>query len=183
MARWIWQSDFLLTKPWNISPLLTKIEFSLCIPNFLFPVYGLSLSVSSALSLECFPPFVTTRSGSGSNSSNVRALDNRYRIDLTIFRKTALLFNSYKDRSNTPFREVISPPIKEPASEAETALLQAMNSSKHERIDFIFSNWNMTRGVDIIVDFVDKGLLSMKWAELISSLDNLHTWDHPQRVI
>ena len=88
--------------------------------------------------------------------------------------------NSYKGRSNMPFKGVTLAPIKEPSSEAETALLlQAMISSKHDGIDFTIGDYNTTRGVDLIVEMMDKEMPSMKWAELVSSLDNLYAWDHP----
>ena len=88
--------------------------------------------------------------------------------------------NSYKGRSDIPFRCVNRAPIKEPSSEAETALLlQAMISSGSQGIDFIIGDYNTARGVDLIVEKMDKGIKSIKWAELVSSLNNLYQWDHP----
>ena len=78
------------------------------------------------------------------------------------------------------FPGVNSPPLKEPSSEAETALLlQAMISSKHSGIDFTIGDYNTARGVDLIVEMMDKEIPSMKWAELVSSLDKLFAWEHP----
>ena len=88
--------------------------------------------------------------------------------------------NSYKGRSNMSFHGLISAPVKEPTSEAETALLlQSMISSRHQGIDFIIGDYNTARGVDLIVEMIDKEMPSMKWAELVSSLDKLYAWNHP----
>ena len=88
--------------------------------------------------------------------------------------------NSYKGRSNMSFNGLISAPVKEPTSEAETALLlQSMISSRHQGIDFIIGDYNTARGVDLIVEMIDKEMPSMKWAELVSSLDKLYAWSHP----
>ena len=78
------------------------------------------------------------------------------------------------------FNGLISAPVKEPTSEAETALLlQSMISSRHQGIDFIIGDYNTARGVDLIVEMIDKEMPSMKWAELVSSLDKLYAWNHP----
>lgn len=79
-----------------------------------------------------------------------------------------------------PSSSVIGAPIKEPSSEAETALLlQAMISSKHPAIDFKIGDYNTAFGVDLVIELEDKGIPSLKWAELVSSLDKLYQWDHP----
>ena len=88
--------------------------------------------------------------------------------------------NSYKGRANSTFNSVMLPPIKEPSSEAETALLlQAMISSKHPEIDFVIGDYNTTYGVDLIVEMIDKDIPTIKWAELVSTLDKLYAWSHP----
>jgi hypothetical protein len=70
--------------------------------------------------------------------------------------------------------------VKEPASEAETALLlQAMISSEARGIDFRIGDYNTARGVDLIVEKDDKGIPTLRWAELVSSLDKLFAWQHP----
>lgn len=87
--------------------------------------------------------------------------------------------NSYKGRAGLVAPNVIGPPIKEPRSEAETALLlQAMISSKHPGIDFTIGDYNTARGVDLLVERKDKGFSSFWWVELVSSLDKLAQWPH-----
>ena len=89
-------------------------------------------------------------------------------------------FNSYMGRANFSFQGVKSAPIKEPVSEAETALLlQAMISSKHPGIDFVIGDYNTAFGVDLIVEMADKGIPTKKWAEVVSSLDKIYAWSHP----
>ena len=79
-----------------------------------------------------------------------------------------------------PTRSIIGAPVKEPESEAETALLlQAMISNRHPAIDFLIGDYNTTRGVDLVVEQNDKGIQSLKWVELVSSLDKLFQWPHP----
>lgn len=88
--------------------------------------------------------------------------------------------NAYEGRPNLTFDGVVAGPIKEPSSEAETALLlQAMISSHHAGIDFVIGDYNTTQGVDLIVEMTDKEIPSMRWAELVSSLDKLYAWSHP----
>lgn len=88
--------------------------------------------------------------------------------------------NIYKGRANMPSSNVVGAPIKEPSSEAETALLlQAMISSKHPAIDFKIGDYNTAFGVDLVIELEDKSIPSLKWAELVSSLDKLYQWDHP----
>lgn len=88
--------------------------------------------------------------------------------------------NTYRGRANANFPAVTGCPVKEPRSEAETALLlQAMISSKHPGIDFVIGDYNTQSGVDLIFEMEDKGIHSIKWAELVSSLDKLYAWPHP----
>ena len=88
--------------------------------------------------------------------------------------------NFYKGRANATFKGLESGPIKEPTSEAETALLlQSMISSNHAGIDFRIGDYNTSRGVDLIVETIDKEIPSLKWVELVSSLDKLYQWSHP----
>jgi hypothetical protein len=87
--------------------------------------------------------------------------------------------NSYKGRANVNAPGVVGAPIKEPRSEAETALLlQAMISSKHPGIDFTIGDYNTAMGVDLLVERHDKGFTSNWWAELVSTLDKLTQWSH-----
>ena len=79
-----------------------------------------------------------------------------------------------------PSSSIVGAPIKEPRSEAETALLlQAMISSNHSDIDFTIGDYNTSLGVDLIVERMDKEIPAMKWAELVSSLEKLYQWNHP----
>jgi hypothetical protein len=48
-----------------------------------------------------------------------------------------------------------------------------MISSKHPGIDFVIGDYNPSQWVDLIVEMDDKGIPSIKWAELVSSLDKL----------
>lgn len=88
--------------------------------------------------------------------------------------------NFYKGRPSATFKGLVACPIKEPANEAETALLlQSMISSNHGGIDFRIGDYSTSRGVDLIVEMIDKEIPSLKWVELVSSLDKLYLWDHP----
>jgi hypothetical protein len=87
--------------------------------------------------------------------------------------------NRYKGRPSRSFPGVRFGPLKEPQNEAETALLlQAMISSEHPGIDFKIGEYNTTRGVDLLVERIDKGIAGFWWVELVHSLANLTTWVH-----
>lgn len=88
--------------------------------------------------------------------------------------------NRYKGRAVLKVSNLIGAPAKEPQSEAETALLlQAMISSKHPGVDFVIGDYNTAHGVDLIVEQNDKDITSLKWVELVSSLEKLYQWEHP----
>lgn len=88
--------------------------------------------------------------------------------------------NRYNARPPLKSKDLIDSLVKEPQNEAETALLlQAMISSKHPGIDFVIGDYNAARGVDLIVEQNDKGIQTLKWVELVSSLDKLYAWPHP----
>ena len=88
--------------------------------------------------------------------------------------------NRYKGRARLVFEGLTGAPVKEPSNEAETALLlQAMISSRHQGINFVIGDYNTTRGVDMVIETMDKGIPSIRWAELVFRLDNLFKWDHP----
>jgi len=88
--------------------------------------------------------------------------------------------NRYNGRPALHAFGVKGAPTKEPESEAETALLlQAMISSEHPGIDFVIGDYNTSAGVDLLVEKLDKGIRTEKWAELVSSLENLFAWEHP----
>lgn len=87
--------------------------------------------------------------------------------------------NSYKGRPDLVAPTLPKAPIKEPRSEAETALLlQAMISSGHSGIDFRIGDYNTAIGCDLLVEHDDKGFTSLKWAELVWRLDKLYEWPH-----
>jgi hypothetical protein len=87
--------------------------------------------------------------------------------------------NGYKGRSKLIAAGVLGAPLKEPRSEAETALLlQAMISSRHPGIDFTIGDYSTSRGVDLLVERSDKGFTGYWWVELVSTLDNLAQWSH-----
>lgn len=88
--------------------------------------------------------------------------------------------NRYKGRAALKVEGLIGAPVKEPQNEAETAiLLQAMISSKQPGIDFVIGEYNTTQGVDLIVEQIDKDMPTLKWAELVFSLEKLFQWSHP----
>jgi hypothetical protein len=88
--------------------------------------------------------------------------------------------NRYKGRPDLPVSSLQGAPTKEPQNESETALLlQAMISSAHPSIDFVIGEYNTTSGVDLIVEQMDKDMPTLKWAELVHSLDRLYQWPHP----
>ena len=88
--------------------------------------------------------------------------------------------NRYKGRGALKATYLVGAPVKEPQNEAETALLlQAMISSKHPGIDFVIGEYNTTQGVDLIVEQIDKDMPTLKWAELVFSLEKLYQWPHP----
>ena len=92
--------------------------------------------------------------------------------------------NDYKGRPDLNVPNIVAAPVKEPRSEAETALLlQAMISSKHSGIDFRIGEYKTSMGTDLIVECVNKGISSLAWAEIVATLENLFTWSHPPQGI
>ncbi|MGA8848202.1 MAG: ATP-binding protein [Dehalococcoidia bacterium] len=92
--------------------------------------------------------------------------------------------NEYKGRPDLNAPNVVLPPVKEPRSEAETALLlQAMISSKHPSIDFRIGEYKTSEGTDLIVECTSKGIPSLNWAEIVGTLENLFAWSHPPEGI
>ena len=88
--------------------------------------------------------------------------------------------NRYRARPTLESPNIENAPIKEPCNEAETALLlQAMISSRHPGIDFVVGDYNTHSGVDMIIEITDKDVESIKFAELVFSLDKLFAWRHP----
>lgn len=87
--------------------------------------------------------------------------------------------NEYKGRPDLTATKVIGAPLKEPKSEAETALLlQAMISSNHPGIDFKIGEYKTSQGTDLLVEYKNKGILSFAWAEIVTTLENLFAWSH-----
>jgi len=92
--------------------------------------------------------------------------------------------NEYKGRPDLDAPKVIGAPIKEPKSEAETALLlQAMISSKHPGIDFRVGEYKTSYGTDLLIEYKNKGIPSFAWAEIVATLENLFAWSHPPEGI
>lgn len=89
--------------------------------------------------------------------------------------------NRYKGRADLKSKKkLVGGPVKEPQNEAETAiLLQAMISAKYPGLNFVIGDYNTTQGVDMIVEQIDKDIPSLKWVELVFSLDKLYEWPHP----
>lgn len=92
--------------------------------------------------------------------------------------------NEYKGRADLDAPRVRDAPIKEPRSEAETALLlQAMISSGHPGIDFRVGEYKTSQGTDLVVQQNSKGIASLAWAEVVVTLENLFAWQHPPEGI
>jgi len=92
--------------------------------------------------------------------------------------------NEYKGRPDLKAPKVAYGPIKEPKSEAETALLlQAMISSKHPGIDFQIGEYKAYFGTDLLVEYKNKGILSFAWVEIVATLQKLFEWSHPPERI
>jgi hypothetical protein len=92
--------------------------------------------------------------------------------------------NAYRGRPDLNVHNIVAPPVKEPRSEAETALLlQAMISSKHPGIDFRIGEYKTSVGTDLIVECASKGIPSLAWAEIVVTLENLFAWSHPPEGI
>lgn len=87
--------------------------------------------------------------------------------------------SAYKGRASLNAPTVSGAILKEPRSEAETALLlQAMISSGHKGIDFVIGEYNTTLGVDLTVERKDKGFTSPWFVEIVSTLDKINQWSH-----
>jgi hypothetical protein len=91
--------------------------------------------------------------------------------------------NAYKGRADLN-KNINGAPIKEPKSEAETALLlQALISTNHPGIDFRIGEYKTWGGTDLIIEFKSKGIQQMGWGELVHSLANIYAWYHPHECI
>ena len=98
--------------------------------------------------------------------------------------KLEIRLNEYKGRPDLKATKVKYAPIKEPKSEAETALLlQAMISSGHPGIDFVIGEYKTSQGTDLIVEYKNKGIPSFAWAEIVVTLENLFGWPHSHEGI
>ena len=92
--------------------------------------------------------------------------------------------NEYKGRPDLYAPKIMGAPLKEPKSEAETALLlQAMISSRHSGIDFTIGEYKTSQGTDLLVEYQSKGIPSLAWAEIVSTLEKLFAWPHPPEGI
>lgn len=92
--------------------------------------------------------------------------------------------NRYKGRPVLAATGLPGALIKEPQNEAEAALLlQAMISAGHPGVDFVIGEYNAKNGVDLIVEQIDKDMPTLKWAELVYSLEKLYQWHIPQKGI
>ena len=88
--------------------------------------------------------------------------------------------NKYQARTNLPVSSLKRAVRKEPKNEGETVLLlQAMISAGHPEIDFVIGDYSTGLGVDMIVEKIDKGIPSLRWAEVVHSLDKVGQWSHP----
>jgi len=92
--------------------------------------------------------------------------------------------NAYRGRADLNAPGINGAPIKEPKSEAETALLlQAMISSNHPGIDFRIGEYKTYQGTDLLIEYEHKGIPTSAWAELVFSLEKLFAWPHPHEGI
>ncbi len=92
--------------------------------------------------------------------------------------------NDYRGRPDLNVHNIVAPPVKEPRSEAETALLlQAMISCKHQGIDFRIGEYKTSMGTDLIVEYISKGISSLALVEIVVTLEKLFAWSHPPERI
>lgn len=92
--------------------------------------------------------------------------------------------DEYKGRPELLAPNVKGALLKEPKSEAETALLlQAMISSDHPGIDFRIGEYKTWTGTDLLVEYINKGIPSYAWVEIVGTLEKLFTWAHPPEEI
>ena len=92
--------------------------------------------------------------------------------------------NDYKGRPDLNTPNLVMAPIKEPRSEAETALLlQAMISCRHPGIDFRIGEYKTSAGTDLTVECISKGITTLAWVEIVATLENLFGWSHPPEGI
>ena len=92
--------------------------------------------------------------------------------------------NEYRGRPDLNVPNIAAAPVKEPRSEAETALLlQAMISSRHQGIDFRIGEYKTSMGTNLIVECVSKGIPSLAWIEIVVTLEKLFAWSHPPEGI
>jgi hypothetical protein len=54
-----------------------------------------------------------------------------------------------------------------------------MISTKHPSIDFVIGEYNTSSGVDLLVEYKNKGIPSYAWVEIVVKLENLYAWSHP----
>ena len=92
--------------------------------------------------------------------------------------------NEYRGRPDLNAAGIVMAPLKEPRSEADTALLlQAMISSRHPGIDFRIGEYKTSAGTDLLVECTSKGIPRLEWAEIVATLEKLFQWQHPPEGI
>ncbi|MDO8751048.1 MAG: hypothetical protein Q7K03_07880 [Dehalococcoidia bacterium] len=92
--------------------------------------------------------------------------------------------NEYKGRPDLRAPSLRGAPIKEPKSEAETALLlQSMISCGDPAIDFRIGEYKTSQGTDLLIEYTSKGIPGYAWAEIVVTLENLFAWSHPPEGI
>ncbi len=129
-------------------------------------------------------PFVKDYRDTRKKEFNQEKIERDVKKDEEIKKQSEQRLNEYKGRPDLKAPKVVSGPIKEPKSEAETALLlQAMISSKHPGIDFRIGEYNTWKGTDLLVEYKNKGMPSLAWAEIVATLQKLFEWSHPPEGI
>lgn len=88
--------------------------------------------------------------------------------------------DSYNGRPSLNDYGLCGAPVKQPRNEAETILLlQAMISSEHRGLDFTIGEYSCYSGTDLLIEFTDKGIPTLQWAEAVFTLGKLFAWPHP----
>ena len=114
----------------------------------------------------------------------LKHLDKKIKDKEAVKNELEKRLNEYRGRPDLNVPNIVSAPVKEPRSEAETALLlQAMISSKHQGIDFRIGEYKTSMGTDLIVEYVSKGIPTLALVEIVATLENLFTWSHPPEGI
>ena len=143
-------------------------------------VVGIKQFLDSVRNDPATDAYFNKKSDEDKQTERARITKQEARRKESLSAQQARRLDEYKGRPDLVVNGVNIPPLKEPRSEADTALLlQAMISSKHPGIDFRIGEYNTSLGTDLLVELDSKGIRSQAWAELVVTLENLFAWSHP----